>query len=391
MPKKKIPVSDVEKIKKLYEIVRSIGKVANIYEVSHGGMYSYMKRHNIKIRKQGVASSYSHLEKITKEVNVVGETYKDLRSIKKVAEKFNVTELGMYSYMKRNNIKIRKQGKRPSPYTCIDENAFSELNEFSEYWIGFLYADGNTTKLKRKGAGYSKWFSCFLKKEDKNHIIKALDFLKTDYEIRFKKSTGKTVINGKEYKLKGEGCGFQITNDKLVDDLLSYGFTSKKSWEGKITDKRLLKSRHFWRGYIDGDGSIGYYKNGPNFSVLANDLMMKEFHKYIYKNVLHDNIFESETFNRTKTLRLKNFSGWNAYLLMIHFYKNSNISLDRKIKIVNNCINNWKPKRKYIQHTIKSQVCDIIIQGYNYKKCNLELGISYSTFYQIQKILKNHN
>ena len=64
-----------------------------------------------------------------------------------------------------------------------------------------------------------------------------------------------------------------------------YGFTPRKSWDGCITDQRLLNSRHFWRGMIDGDGSIGYRKRDgyPLLSLVGTKIMIDQFRYFIYK------------------------------------------------------------------------------------------------------------
>jgi len=394
MSKSKIPVSDIEKIKKLYSIVKSVTKLANIYEVSKNGMYGFMRRHNIPLRKQGVASSYKHLRKIPlNKVDEVKEDYKKIRSISKLAKKYNMSKNGMYRFMKRNNFDIRKQGKHISPYTEINENAFKELNEFSEYWIGFLYADGNVHLKKRVGEGYTKTFQCFLSIIDEDHILKLIKFLKTDYSPRYRNISNTIIINGKNHIIEGQGVGIQITNDKLVDSLLEYGFSPRKSWSGSIHNEKLLKSRHFWRGMVDGDGSIGFYKNKkknnyyPNLSLIANDETMKKFHKYIYNEILYDNIFESKTFNKSKTMRFKNLVGWNAFLIMNELYSDSLISLDRKKEKWLNIKSKWKPQRKRIEHTLKSMIADLLIQGRNAREVTEILDLSYSSVYSVKKII----
>ena len=48
---------------------------------------------------------------------------------------------------KKHNLKVKKQINRDY---LIDENVFSILNESSEYWIGFLYADGHINVKRNK-------------------------------------------------------------------------------------------------------------------------------------------------------------------------------------------------------------------------------------------------
>lgn len=45
--------------------------------------------------------------------------------------------------------------------------------------------------------------------------------------------------------------------------------------------KALAKSAHFWRGLIDGDGSIGFYNNTPVLQVVGGWKLLHQFSRYI--------------------------------------------------------------------------------------------------------------
>jgi len=298
--------------------------------------------------------------------------YKKLNSIPKIAEIYGVAGITVWRYLKRHNIETRPKGIKAPTYRKINENAFNVLNENSEYWMGFLYADGNISLIKTINQT-TKQFSCFLQTQDKKHIQKCLDFLETDYKIKLKKSRGANL----GYLVKGELFGFQITNPKLVDDLISHGFTTKKSESGSITNENLLNSRHFWRGLIDGDGSIGFISKAPSFSLIANEEMMGHFYNYIYREVLFDKIFRTayQLKSGQSFAHHIHFEYNDAKLLVDHFYSNCTIYLDRKMEKAKK-IHGWVGKRKPINHEEHSKIADMLLRGFKIREILEELDFN---------------
>lgn len=218
----------------------------------------------------------------TEHKDTIQRQYNNLGSLQKVSELYNVSSVTMWRFAKKNNIKIKAHINRKY---SIDENVFSSLNEYSEYWIGFLYADGHIN-VKRNV------IFLYINAIDKSHIQNCLKFFKTNY-----KTVTRTGFGFNKYYKQ---YGFQITNKKIINDLISYGFTQRKSWNGSITNKKLLNSCHFWRGMLDGDGSIGFIKKDiPSIGLIATKKMSEEYNRYVYKYILFNNI------NRRKISRKK--------------------------------------------------------------------------------------
>jgi hypothetical protein len=136
----------------------------------------------------------------------------------------------------------------------MDRNLFCKpLTPEEEYWIGYIRADGALTCRpygNRDGqpVGYTKtvWFSQKLEEP-----VRALsDFLgKPKWAVTSKSGSAKF----------GPYTGFQVTDSKVADALYRLGVKSQ-------LDQDLYASRHFWRGLIDGDGSVFYSRYGNNLS-----------------------------------------------------------------------------------------------------------------------------
>lgn len=129
----------------------------------------------------------------------------------------------------------------------INTQSFKKISTPSQaYWLGFLYADGAL-------ALDEKTFELGLQLGDLEHLEKFKTFLKFD---------GKIYTDS--YR-----CRLMFRNRVIGNDLIALGCTPRKSKtlmfpSNKQVPKKL--QRHFIRGYLDGDGSIG--KRGDNQPML---------------------------------------------------------------------------------------------------------------------------
>ena len=135
-------------------------------------------------------------------------------------------------------------------------------------------------------------------------------------------------------------------------------------------------------------GDIKKY-NLPFYSVIMTEQMTKEFDKYIYSNILEDELFKTNYSLKpnTESAYIMTFNGKQAQKIVEHFYKNSNVGLDRKIKAASKVLE-WKPKRKMLGHKSYSQISDLLIQGYLVREIVEELDVSLSTINKVKEIIK---
>lgn len=147
-----------------------------------------------------------------------------------IAIKNDISTSSVNNFLRRRGIETRRLGLE------VDEYAFSTITPDSAYWIGFLMADGNVRSSGQKEISLS------LAVKDKAHVEKFKKFLKSDHRI--------ALANTKKHPQ----ARIAITSNIIVQDLAKFGVVPQKSFITQV--KQLDFDPHFWRGAIDGDGSV---------------------------------------------------------------------------------------------------------------------------------------
>lgn len=187
------------------------------------------------------------------------------------------------------------------------------------YWIGFLLADGCISEDKEG----SDRLIVGLNKKDKSQLVKLRKWLKSNHKIR-----EISKINAVELRIRSQ---------QLCDMLRDFGITPRKSLTA-IPDGRLIDNRHFWRGMIDGDGTIFVDGRDKLFclGLLGTYDVCQRFWQFCLR---FDPLFQEVSVCKAP------WNGWSvrcsgrkAKSIAKELYRDSNISLNRKQKIVEaNC------------------------------------------------------
>jgi len=187
------------------------------------------------------------MKKLTKDdqENIVIE-YENGENIKNLSSKYNICTWSIYNVLKKYNIitRIRK-------HKC-NENYFEKIdNRIKSYWLGLLFADGYVRQRRQCNGKHKQGgiVGLGLKESDKYVIEQFINDIESDYTLFLN-----IKDNKKYYKL-------EINSKKMSEDLIKLGCVPKKSLilkPPKINNEYIFD---FIRGYIDGDGSVGYYNN----------------------------------------------------------------------------------------------------------------------------------
>jgi len=137
-----------------------------------------------------------------------------------------------------NQERNQKSGRYRSKYT-LDETVFATMTDETAYWVGFILADGNVDKPE---LGTSRLRLC-CNVRDRAHLEIFRDFVCSNKPIYELKSTN--------------AVSFEVSSKRMLVDLKNYWFIVPKKSNVAEVHPALRTSPHFWRGMIDGDGSVG--------------------------------------------------------------------------------------------------------------------------------------
>jgi Mor family transcriptional regulator len=183
------------------------------------------------------------------------ERYKNGESLAEIANSHGCNPTCVGDVVSRAGV-IRNHGKTRSlihKRKYVDTDTYFDKidNEGAAYYLGLILADGciHSNKIGQQQASLVQQIG------DRYIIDNLANILgrKTHY-------MKERMINGTHY-ISSAAIRLTVTSDHLVNVLKGYGFTERKSTDNheatvfKHIPNELM--RHFIRGIIDGDGSIG--------------------------------------------------------------------------------------------------------------------------------------
>lgn len=315
-----------QKIINLYNEGYSAPKIAKMCCVYQITVYNILKRNNVIRRKQ---TSSILLKQQAKMCNM----YIAGHSVPEIAHKYNLYDTIVFDVLHRHHIITRTPIQAAAKRVKNVNHEFfkSPLSEKSAYLIGFIMADGSVLEAKN---GVKK-LSITLKQSDKHFLNTIKKLMCSDYAI----SDGEIH--------RPEGCyktsTFCVRSEQIVNDLAQYGVVPRKSLIAEAGGGIELNP-HFWRGVIDGDGSIFVNKgnNQATISLVGGSLKLMTQWQMFIKQLLPNN--HAAILYRGKERNCYTFAvvGNNqAPQLIKHLYENCSIALPRKYQKAMRIINNY--------------------------------------------------
>lgn len=131
---------------------------------------------------------------------------------------------------------------------ALNEGYFDDIDtEGKAYWLGFITADGYVQTGK---AGTNGWqrdlLGIKLKESDAGHLEKFKAAMSAENPVRFVPQVGQA----------GAAVEIAMTSRHLVESLILLGVTPRKSLTVQPWSGPAELMRHYWRGMVDGDGSL---------------------------------------------------------------------------------------------------------------------------------------
>jgi hypothetical protein len=240
----------------------------------------------------------------------------------KLSMTFGVSPSAICSLLKRRGVPIRSASEVQK--TCeLDESAFDVITPESAYWAGFLFADGCI--FKRQSAPS---LTLRLASIDSSHVYKFQYFMKSTHKI-----LTVPTQNG------GNGIQLQFRSEKIVSRLRELGM------DGLNSDpiEKLYKSKDFWRGVIDGDGSIGKYRDPKSGKKERYYASIRLVGGYVLLNRFADFIKKIDPKINNAVMPHKSifnisFGGKTAEKVISVLYDGAKLGLDRKVNAAMNIL-----------------------------------------------------
>ena len=332
----------------------TVVKLAKKYNSNAKTIRSRLHKNNIQM----IPSS----ERLTTIVKNLSKHYNDLintpKSLSTKAKELKISKYILSERFKDNGYKLRKKSEEQiivnnekNPDLKFD--FFKKKTRFRDYWVGFIAADGNISGV----IGKKLRLSLSVSTKDKSHPYKlqkiigggsvtTFDYSRYDGKY-YSEKVNKYIRSGIQYK-------YQLDNTSVVRPILKLGIVPRKTHILKPS-KILIFSKDFWRGFIDGDGSLTNikktYKTSKRISTVLS-LGTQSFHIYKYFLLfLKKNKITSPNINIKGKGKSKKFytiiiSGLRARTLAKKLYFNSDkfARLDRKYHLAMQWFN-YRSKR----------------------------------------------
>lgn len=207
----------------------------------------------------------------------------------------------------------------------MNYNYFDKIDtEEKAYWLGFLFADGNISKPYRikkdgsiKNGNYRIELS--LKGDDIEHLKKFAKAIGYEKELKITKASCNSTR-----------CRLGISNKHMWETLNTLGCVPCKSLILKFPELSVFKNKwliySFIRGYVDGDGCIGF-KNKNHTDMQIRILGTEEFLTTLQQQLPLETDNKISNNRNIKVLIFNSKRG--AYVSSI-LYKGASIYLERK-------------------------------------------------------------
>lgn len=212
-------------------------------------------------------------------------------------------------------------------YTQKQVRCFQTIDtEEKAYWLGFLTADGwlYQSKMGRCKVGLQlSWV-------DYQHVVMFRDFLGVDIEVRKRNAS----LNGKVFP---QAC-LEVVRKSLFLDLTALGLYQNKSLTVKpCCSIPAFFQRHYWRGLVDGDGSIRN-TGAPPYSIrlAGTEAIVRGFYSFVRERLgILGKITLYSCGNRVHTVTYAKYSDICAIAKLL--YNNCSVALSRKLESAKKC------------------------------------------------------
>jgi hypothetical protein len=257
-PPAKLSPAQVAEVRRLYQEGEAVPLLAARYGVSRTLIYSKL---NI-----GDATRRNKLD--AEEVAELCRRYQTGEPAYRLAREFGVAPESARGLITRRGIPMRTHSTANLRH-ALNHEAFSIPTRDALYWAGFMFADGNLQRAE----GRAPMVRLHLAVRDADHVARFRGFLGSTHKLGERPSergTSATIL--------------RVRSERLCRDLEHLGMRNPGLESAACPEAR--RSPDFWRGVVDGDGSLGLAvrPNGRRFAYLqlvGGEALMAQFAEFV--------------------------------------------------------------------------------------------------------------
>ena len=172
---------------------------------------------------------------------------------------------------------LADQRRRREFTACGNPSYFDQIDTPDKaYWLGFITTDGMVTGFKAHAArAGSLRLVIKLARKDRAHLEILHRTLRAKRPIRDTEEWSKPP--GSEERKKRPASILDVCSPQIVNALVSHGVTQRKTDTVQPWDGPADLMPHYWRGVIDGDGTIGTYDGEAKLGLCGSQPLVEAF------------------------------------------------------------------------------------------------------------------
>jgi hypothetical protein len=223
--------------------------------------------------------------------------------------------------LRRRGVPIRGAGFASRRYS-VNASAFRDMDDNdTQYWLGFLTADG---MLKTNERGQYE-LRVVLSHRDVSHLELFRAFLKSSSPIK------EVAVCG--YPGSTAARRISVYSDELGRSMEAIGFA--KDSLNRVAPASVAFSPHFWRGVVDGDGWIGFHRSGgARMDLVGGRELMTQFSRFVAEVAPRSAVMPCPH----KSIYRVGLSYGTAFAVIASLYGDHGVSLKRKQEVASRII-----------------------------------------------------
>jgi len=160
---------------------------------------------------------------------------------KEIGIRIGIAQSSVSKLLRRHDVKAFREPGPPRRYKLNDEYFTTIDTPEKAYWLGFLAADGGITQRYTNGDRRGMGLFVRVGAVDIGHLQQLADALESDVKP----------------KIRNDGAAdVRFNSPRLAAGLMAHGATPRKTWTCSPWDAPADLAPHYWRGLVDGDGTV---------------------------------------------------------------------------------------------------------------------------------------